>query len=317
MEHLGLLWVLLAGTLAGTLATSSTRVQDLGTIDEVAMDMAQNCFDDQYQNCTFKTTKELLKRSLTEFNKKIYIQTLKTLLKKWRKILGKSSHREGLQRKQALALMAYTAGKEVQAQFNAAVREGGQSHNYYLQSFHFKTLHFLLTKAVQKLREVQGQKCHNVYRGVTGTRFTAQLEQTVRFGQFATTSLNEMAAQKFGRDTFFSVHTCYGVLIRNFSFYPNEDEVLIPPYEVFMVTTFTRYKEGTFIQLQSIGLRSTYNCALLNGRHSQQGGCHQEMGLGLGHSPGQAPRSPRSSSHGRRAVGPRATGSVRGRGALW
>uniref|UniRef100_A0A8B9BK66 NAD(P)(+)--arginine ADP-ribosyltransferase n=1 Tax=Anser brachyrhynchus TaxID=132585 RepID=A0A8B9BK66_9AVES len=204
----------------------------------------------------------------------------------------------------AVAVLAYTAEGDLYKQFNAAVREGGCCREHDLQSFPFKTLHFLLTEALRNLREAQDvQDCHNVYRGVKGIRFTAQLHQTVRFGQFASTSLKKEVAENFGQDTFFFVYTCYGVPIKKFSFFPDQDEVLIPPFEVFKVTSVTRDTNGTFIHLRSQAACSTYNCALLKGKGSQQGVCHREMGLGLGHSPGQAPRSPHSSSLGRRRAG--------------
>uniref|UniRef100_A0A8B9DTM3 NAD(P)(+)--arginine ADP-ribosyltransferase n=1 Tax=Anser cygnoides TaxID=8845 RepID=A0A8B9DTM3_ANSCY len=251
MEHLALGWVLLASSLFGTSATGSKR--DLDAIKEVAMDMVLSSFDDQYQGCSRMMEKELEELNRTEFASPAYTEG-------WRGA------------EQAVAVLAYTAEGDLYRQFNAAVREGGRSREHYLQSFPFKTLHFLLTKALHTLRDAQGQNCHRVYRGVKGTRFTAQLHQTVRFGQFTSASLQKKVAQSFGQDTFFFLDTCYSVPIQNFSFYPGEDEVLIPPFEVFKVTNFTRDRDGNFIHLRSQAARSTYNCEFVKGKGSQQGG---------------------------------------------
>uniref|UniRef100_A0A8B9DV00 NAD(P)(+)--arginine ADP-ribosyltransferase n=1 Tax=Anser cygnoides TaxID=8845 RepID=A0A8B9DV00_ANSCY len=285
MEQLGLVWVLLAGTLAGTLAASSTREQDLGPIKKVAMDMAQNSFDDQYWGCRYKMEEKLKEVNRTEFQNKTYADTWGRAVKKWQSLWGNSNQPQVLRQEQAVAVLAYTAEGDLYKQFNTAVREGGCSREHDLQSFPFKTLHFLLTEALRNLREAQDvQDCHTVYRGVKGIRFTAQLHQTVRFGQFASTSLKKEAAQKFGQDTFFFVYTCYGVPIKKFSFFPDQDEVLIPPFEVFKVTSVTRYTNRSIIHLRSHAACSTYNCALLKGKGSQQGGCHREM-AGAGAQP--------------------------------
>ena len=113
------------------------------------------------------------------------------------------------------------------------------------------------------------------------------------------------------------MHTCYGVSIRNFSFYPDQDEVLIPPFEVFKVINFTRDRDGNFIHLRSHAVNSTYNCALLKGKGSPQGGCHREM-AGAGAQPWAGAALPTLlQPWPQESGGPRATGSVRGRGALW
>ncbi|XP_010725925.1 erythroblast NAD(P)(+)--arginine ADP-ribosyltransferase-like [Meleagris gallopavo] len=56
--------------------------------------------------------------------------------------------------------------------------------------------------------------------------------------------------------------------IMEFSDYPDENEVLIPPCEQFEVTTVT-YKNGrSEIHLHSRGMYSTYNCEFVKGRSS-------------------------------------------------
>ncbi|XP_027321113.3 erythroblast NAD(P)(+)--arginine ADP-ribosyltransferase-like [Anas platyrhynchos] len=277
MEQLALGWVLLAGTLAGTLAASSTREQFLGPVREVAMDMAQNSFDDQYQGCRYRMEEALRMVNRTEFKNPVYADTWRKAEERWWTQWRNSIPPQVLWREYAVAVLAYTAGRGLYRQLNAAIREGGRSRDYYLQSFHFKTLHFLLTEALHTLRDAQVRRCYNVYRGVKGIRFTAQINQAVHFGQFAFASFRTNPAQHFGNDTFFFVYTCYGAIVRNLSFYADQREVLIPPYEIFKVINVTRYTNETHIHLRSIGARSNYNCALVNSTGRQQGGCPREM----------------------------------------
>uniref|UniRef100_A0A8C3KYR4 NAD(P)(+)--arginine ADP-ribosyltransferase n=1 Tax=Chrysolophus pictus TaxID=9089 RepID=A0A8C3KYR4_CHRPC len=170
-------------------------------------------------------------------------------------------------------MLAYTMEGKLYHQFNTATRRDGISRQHYLRFFPFKTLHFLLTRALHTLRESQPQRCHHVYRGVKGTRFTAQQGQVVRFGQFTSSSLRKKVAESFGQDTFFSVETCYGVPIKDLSAFPTEDEVLIPPSEQFRVTNIT-YTEGrSFIQLRSQGMHSTYNCEFVKEKRCKERPC--------------------------------------------
>nr|XP_027321159.2 erythroblast NAD(P)(+)--arginine ADP-ribosyltransferase isoform X2 [Anas platyrhynchos] len=266
MEQLALGWVLLSSTLFGTAATCSRR--DVRAITEKVMDMARDSFDDQYQDCRTEMEEKLKTVNRTEFQNKTYADTWRRAAEHWQKQWGNSNRPQVLPQEQAVAVLAYTDGGHLYKQFNTLVREGGRSRERYLQHFPFKTLHFLLTEAVHTLQKTQSPKCNSVYRGIKGIRFTAQLNQTVRFGQFASASFNKNIAQDFGQDTLFFVNTCYGVSIRSFSFYPEQEEVLIPPYEVFKVTNVIHHTDGTHIHLDSHSTYSNYKCALLNGTSS-------------------------------------------------
>uniref|UniRef100_A0A493TRX5 NAD(P)(+)--arginine ADP-ribosyltransferase n=1 Tax=Anas platyrhynchos platyrhynchos TaxID=8840 RepID=A0A493TRX5_ANAPP len=248
-------------TLFGTAATGSRR--DVRAITEKVMDMAWDSFDDQYQDCS-----RMMEEKLKTVNP----------AKHWQKQWGNSNRPQVLPQEQAVAVLAYTDKGDLSKQLNKAMLEGGRSHEHYLESFPFKTLHFLLSEALHTLRKTQSPKCNSVYRGINGIRFMAHRHQTVRFGHFASASFNKnIAAQKFGQDTLFFVNTCYGVSISSFSFRPEQEEVLIPPYEVFKVTNVIHHTDGTHIHLDSHSTYSNYKCALLNGKGRQQGGCHREM----------------------------------------
>uniref|UniRef100_A0A8B9QXJ9 NAD(P)(+)--arginine ADP-ribosyltransferase n=1 Tax=Anas platyrhynchos TaxID=8839 RepID=A0A8B9QXJ9_ANAPL len=249
--------------MAGILQAGAPNVR---AITEKVMDMAWDSFDDQYQDCSREMEKELEKLYSTEFQNKVYADTWKNASKHWQSQWGNSNNQQVLPQEQAVAVLAYTDIGNLSKQLNDAMLEGGRSRDYYLQSFPFKTLHFLLTEALHTLQKTQSPKCNRVYRGVNGTRFTAQLNHAVRFGHFASASSQENEARKFGNDTFFIVDTCYGVSIKNFSFRPKQEEVLIPPYEVFKVTKVTSNSRTSTIHLKSQGMCSTNNCTLVKGK---------------------------------------------------
>ncbi|PKU27071.1 hypothetical protein llap_22625 [Limosa lapponica baueri] len=114
--------------------------------------------------------------------------------------------------------------------------------------------------ALSTLRNAQSRRCHQVYWGIWDIRFTTRHQDLIRFGQFTSTSLRNKSALDFGQDTFFSVYTCYGIPIRDFSFYPNEDEVIILHYKGFKVTNITKRWDRACIQLHSQDTFRTYNC---------------------------------------------------------
>ncbi|XP_074385417.1 NAD(P)(+)--arginine ADP-ribosyltransferase 2-like [Zonotrichia albicollis] len=239
--------------LAMTLAITAIKV--------VPLDMARDSFDDQYRGCGPAMMAVLPALHNFEFQvNPLFTQTWVKAEAEWRK--RGSPVAPLASPAQAVALMAYTT-KDIYKDFNAAVRVAGHSRQEYRNNFHFKTLHFLLTKALVTLRHAQKAKCHHVFRGVHDVRFQARRGQKVRFGQFTSTSLSKEVAQKYGTDTIFEVQTCHGVDIQAFSFYLSNREVLIPPYETFEVTKVTRNGKRAWITLRSSGTYSKHNCAWL------------------------------------------------------
>ncbi|XP_029898153.1 GPI-linked NAD(P)(+)--arginine ADP-ribosyltransferase 1 [Aquila chrysaetos chrysaetos] len=283
MEHLTLGLVLLAGTLA---AGTPPRRRDLNAVKEVALDMAPTSFDDQYQGCSRMMEELLEELNRTEFaNNSVYANTWTLAAAEWRSRQGRVPRLPALRPEQAVALLAYTLPESLYEAFNNAVRKAGRSREEYLGAFHFKVLHFLMSEALRTLRDAQPRRCHHVYRGVRDIRFTAQHHQRVRFGHFTSTSLRNESTQPFGQDTFFSVDTCYGASIRNFSFFPTEEEVLIPPFEIFEVTNVTRDKHRAFIHLRSQGTRSTYNCELVKEKRCKSQPCVFSAGRSVPRDP--------------------------------
>ena len=205
---------------------------------EMPLDMALASFDDQYAGCAAAMAAALPELNRTEFQaNKVYADGWAQASSQWRERQawgpewGVSPTRVraplGFREEHGVALLAYTANSPLHKEFNAAVREAGRSRAHYLQHFSFKTLHFLLTEALQLLSSGQRPpQCHQVFRGVQGLRFRpAGPGATVRLGGFASASLQNAAAQHFGEDTFFGIWTCLGAPIKGYSFFPGEEEV--------------------------------------------------------------------------------------------
>ncbi|NXQ04745.1 NRT2 ribosyltransferase, partial [Vidua macroura] len=253
-------WTLFSmAPLAHTLALLAVTLA-IVAIKGVPLDMAQNSFDDQYLNCGPAMTAALPALNSSEFQEnKNFAQVWVKATAEWQK---RGSSSSTLSPAQAIALMAYTM-KDVYREFNDAVREAGRSSQEYRNNFHFKTLHFLLTQALQKLR--RPNDCQNVFRGVKNVQFDAEVGEKVRFGQFASSSQDKKVSQGYGTDTMFEVYTCHGVDIQKFSYNESQKEVLIPPFETFEVIDVKTEGSTKNIELRSAGNSSNYNCEWLRG----------------------------------------------------
>ncbi|NXK42449.1 NARE ribosyltransferase, partial [Piprites chloris] len=249
--------------LATNLATGIPLHQsDLNSaLREIELNMAPNSFDDQYSRCRIKMAKALRALNRTEFaTNSEYAEAWGKATIKWHSRTFVGSR---LRPEQGIALMAYSMEAGLYVEFNKAVRSAGRSRQEYLRNFPFKVVHFLLTEALDDLRDEKTHpRCLHVYRGIEGIRFTTESGRIIRFGQFASSSLLKNVSDSYGTDTTFEVDTCHGANIRNFSNYPEEEEVLIPPFETFNVTSVTRQGAKTYIQLRSHGVYSKYNCAV-------------------------------------------------------
>ncbi|XP_042635075.1 erythroblast NAD(P)(+)--arginine ADP-ribosyltransferase-like [Catharus ustulatus] len=257
---------LLALTLALLAMTVATTV-----IEEKPLDMAPDSFDDQYQGCGPDMDGALPALSHAEFQKNpLFAHVWPKAEAEWQRQVDRESC---LSRDQAVAMITYTMD-DLHKEFNDQVRVAGCSHQEYQDNFQFKTLHFLLTDALTTLRDTQEQQCHCVLCGVDKYKFKANVGDIVRFGQFVSSTLCESDIHDFGNTTMFKVQTCHGAYIEEFCRYPYKDVVLIPPFEKFNVTKLTEGKENVWIELDSIGTFSKYNCEWLRGGSVPRGPCH-------------------------------------------
>ncbi|XP_063806932.1 GPI-linked NAD(P)(+)--arginine ADP-ribosyltransferase 1 isoform X2 [Pseudophryne corroboree] len=245
--------------------------RDVFSTKEFFLDMADSSFDDQYKGCSDLMEAEIPQLFKIEYStNKEFADAWDTAAFKWEeKKKGCLVIPKDFKDEYAIALLAYTINGPLHKVFNDAVRDAGLSLQYYLRNFNFKVLHYYLTKALQLLDVIETPACYRVYRGIRGIRFKFDPRKTVRFGQFTSSSTKYESALMFGEDTFFNINTCYGVNIKNYSFFPGEEEVLIPPYEKFKVTNFIKERDRNYITLNSVEKSSVYNCELVKATSTQ------------------------------------------------
>ncbi|XP_005519535.1 PREDICTED: ecto-ADP-ribosyltransferase 4 [Pseudopodoces humilis] len=264
-------------TLGSLLLLIFSQILVKEAMSPTLMDMALHSFDDQYLGCREEMMEELEQGDY--FQKEIADN--KDYFRLWKKAqeaLLKSP--VGLLREMrashAIVLMAYTMNSSLHSQLNRATSTAGISPEHYRHKFSFKYFHFYLTTAIQILKEWQSSrgehKCYQVHRGVKDLHIEAKVGSRVRFGHFTSTSRLRSEAQKFGNETLFTVTTCLGAAVQGFSYHISEKEVLIPPYEIFLVKSFFQTQQGNQLHLHSVGNSSKYQCQLVEASRSENSG---------------------------------------------
>nr|XP_020040345.1 ecto-ADP-ribosyltransferase 5 isoform X3 [Castor canadensis] len=244
----------------------------------LSLGLAPDTFDDAYVGCSEEMEEKavsLLKEEMVHHA--LLRESWEAAQKAWEHQRRGLTLPPGFKTQHGIAVMVYTnSTNTLYWELNHAVRTGGGSRELYMRHFPFKALHFYLTRALQLLQGSGG--CRRkagevVFRGVGSLRFQPKrLGDSVRLGQFASSSLDETVARRFGNATFFSLRTCFGALIQALSVFPEEREVLIPPHEVFLVTGFSQDGAQSLVTLWSHNQTcSHFNCAYLGGEKRQ--GC--------------------------------------------
>ncbi|XP_043090191.1 NAD(P)(+)--arginine ADP-ribosyltransferase 2-like [Puntigrus tetrazona] len=233
-----------------------------GTRKIYPLDMATSSVDDQYDGCTVKMAHLVKTKYLQkEINNSVEFKNA------WQEgEVNATAPEDNLTRNHSIAIYVYTNfNSNVYRNFNTAVRNGKK--NYTKQAFNWYSLQFLLTDAIKVLTETQ-IKCKVTYRGTKAQFYQNVKGKKIRFGSFTSSSLERKVAQDFGNISCFEIKTCEGADVIKYSKYPEQKEVLIPPYEKFKVTavkTRKRYKSlwcDTVYKLESSGKRSDLNCAV-------------------------------------------------------
>ncbi|XP_026159743.1 NAD(P)(+)--arginine ADP-ribosyltransferase 2-like [Mastacembelus armatus] len=192
----------------------------------IPLNMAEDSVDDMYFGCSKQMMKKVKQYKIKNMSKD---KEFADAWKKAKKCASKKKIRDkGLTREHLKAICAFTSN-DIYQTFNDAVRNDGKN---YLSSFNFQALHFLLTSAIQILND--NQPCLTAYRR-TKLRFEGQVNQRIRFGSFASSS-RKTGLTDFGHETCFQIKTCSGAPLKHYSVYESEQEILIPPYEVFVIT---------------------------------------------------------------------------------
>ncbi|XP_053564771.1 ecto-ADP-ribosyltransferase 3-like isoform X2 [Bombina bombina] len=212
------------------------------------LNMMTNSFDDQYIGCSEILEKDIMPDILKkEKSNEQFLAAWDTAADEWSDIKEDINLPDDFSDEYGIAIIVYTMEEPVQIyrQFNGNLSIAGKSRDFYMKNFHFKALHFYLTRALQKL----APECKEFYRTYRGTSLLYnEVSQVLRFGHFASSSSNKTIAEGFGTHTVFEILTCLGVYIEEFSFY-EEQEMLIPVTELFENVG----KEGNTYFLNSTG----------------------------------------------------------------
>ncbi|XP_072254685.1 ecto-ADP-ribosyltransferase 5-like [Pyxicephalus adspersus] len=238
----------------------------VGKCQENVFNLSPNAFDDQYIGCEKEMETEMARELEKELQNNQFKESWKKANDEWK--LKKSAF-PSLNDNYGTAVVLYTMEKPhyIYKQLNGNISIAGKSWKDYMNNFHFKAFHFYLTRALQVMRT--GCTKSQVYRGIDlKTQTPVKVKSPMRFGQFASSSEIKSEAEKFGKDPFFNIITCYGVNIAGLSFFPNEREVLIPIGEKFKM----KKKDGSIYDLESTGqLCSYFNCAYLKSKDLRYG----------------------------------------------
>ncbi|RXN34370.1 NAD(P)(+)--arginine ADP-ribosyltransferase 2-like protein [Labeo rohita] len=229
--------------------------------EEYPLDMALNSVDDQYNGCRENMANHVETKYL---EKEINNSPDFKIAWKNGKDFVKTPHDKDLTKNHLIAIYVYSASN-VYEQFNHDTRDGKRL--YKQMRYKWYSLYFLLTDAIQILNKTQN-KCYSTFRGTKAEFDKHVLNKEIRFGQFASSSLDRKKTKRFGTKSCFEIHTCEGADVSKYSKLPREKEVLIPPYEKFKVTAVKTRKDqkdpwcDTVYVLKSSGKKSDLNCAL-------------------------------------------------------
>ncbi|XP_055012782.1 ecto-ADP-ribosyltransferase 4-like [Boleophthalmus pectinirostris] len=224
----------------------------------IPLNMMEKSVDDMYDGCS----KEMDEKVKNEYFPR-EMKNNQLFRDAWKKtescVNDKYNKDKALTKDQVQALGVYT-GNDVYGPFNAAVRVSADK--YTTSAFKYHALHYWLTTALQTLNN--NKICRTTYRRSRDT-FTGQLDQEIRFGQFASSSVSPDVVE-FGNETCFQIETCLGAPINEYSCYSTEDEVLIPPYEKFKIMKIVQksYEQlencTTIFVLKPVGHKTNLNC---------------------------------------------------------
>ncbi|XP_067414530.1 ecto-ADP-ribosyltransferase 5-like [Emydura macquarii macquarii] len=228
---------------------------------QVELSMCPDSFDDQYIGCEEEMDGRapgLLEKELS--NSQPFRAAWENSSNHWQNVKTKLSLPRGFKDEHGRAIIVYT-DRAFYPVFAKEERKVWMSPAEYRDNFQFKALHYYLTRA---LRLLQGS-CGAMYKETVyrGTDLSHTGSGIIRFGYSASSSINRTVAETFGNVTVFTIHTCFGVHIRNFSHVPGEEEVLIPVHEKFLVSP--GQDSHSFVLQSTNQTCSNFNCAFLNG----------------------------------------------------
>uniref|UniRef100_A0A4W5NMK0 NAD(P)(+)--arginine ADP-ribosyltransferase n=1 Tax=Hucho hucho TaxID=62062 RepID=A0A4W5NMK0_9TELE len=208
--------------------------------NSIPLDMAPDSVDDSYEGCREDMLCEVTKNFLPK--EKNIDSKFKGAWDDAMRLYDNNynSNIEKLSNDHLRAIHVYVnPDKMIYMPFNEATRTLGK---HYKTDFKYHSLHFLLSDALRILNKDPGKECVTTYRGTT-LAYQGKKDDTMRFGQFTSSSTNEHVAKIYANwKTCFKITTCFGASLVGFSQIKDEEEVLIPPYEVFKIAEVTKNK---------------------------------------------------------------------------
>ncbi|XP_008417120.1 erythroblast NAD(P)(+)--arginine ADP-ribosyltransferase-like [Poecilia reticulata] len=257
--------VLLIGFLWLPLCCLLPAPQEKTNDQSFPLDMAVNSVDDRYSTCATKMEAKVKNKYFDkEMENNVFREAWNAEKNRSdRNMEHKEPEDEALTKDHMQAICVYTAGGPADffKEFNDAVRTNRQQ---YSSSFPFHSLHFWLTRAIQILNH---NKCYTTFRR-TRVAFTGEVNQEIRFGFFASSSTLSNLTH-FGKTTCFKITTRHGAYLKKYPKHgKKEEEVLIPPYEKFKITSKDKPRELNDCEivfvLESTGVQSNLNCKVVN-----------------------------------------------------
>ncbi|XP_043969774.1 ecto-ADP-ribosyltransferase 5-like [Gambusia affinis] len=250
-------------------ASESQKIQDC-RYPPIPLNMAPDSVDDMYDKCEEKMKGKIENDFLQ--NEKNKNKNFKEAWNKAEEYYKSEWEKKNppLMKEQIMAIHAYTLkNPPLYCEFNNAVRT---NKSVYQTNFPYHTLHFYLTMALRTIKPT-AVNCVTGYRRTKSEFRKDVLNKQIRFSAFSSSSKDGYANEMFGEESCFEITTCFGAQISKFSKFPSENEVLVPPYEVFKVTEVKESSEQNKLpckfvyKLQSTKTTSSnLNCAFFNNK---------------------------------------------------
>ncbi|KAG9465663.1 hypothetical protein GDO78_017949 [Eleutherodactylus coqui] len=231
------------------------------------LDFSPYSFDDQYIGCSNQYETDLMPKILPReksFNMAFGLAWERAVVQ-WNKVKKMLRLPSDFIDEFGIAIIVYTTdwpeSSPIYKELNGNVTVAGRSRQHYMENFHYKALHFYLTRALQVLRRNSKRqtKTYKVFRG-TDKSLQVSEEAELRFGRFTSSSRNIEVAKEYSDGLFFEMTTCFGVDIHSLSVFPKEQEVLIPVAEKFQ---FVERRGNIYVLDSTCELCSHFNCTYL------------------------------------------------------
>lgn len=227
---------------------------------EVPLDMAPDAVDDMYEGCS----KDALNQFVFSDLFKEELNSSEAFLNAWQQSLTSTCPKliPGGMKEHTMALQTYVNSPETfKTTLNNAVYTYGTNKTTYEDSFHFKSLHFLLMDSIRLLNR---GVCKTVY-AFSDPKFSVQKGSPVRFGRFylAFSSMEYLKDRDFDDEIILNINTCFFAELGD-NICHDDPVILLSPTEEFIVEDVETVENDDVayqrIVLKHSLLKSTHSC---------------------------------------------------------